>query len=322
MKKYFYIFIILCFGPILLFAQKGYKSDTLIYKKQGEPYKLMPKWEIGKSDTFSFSRIDMNIKNGDTTKNKRLSSKIIHQVININDTAILQIAKIGKEIYQQQVYYKNIIPKITRIKDFYEVVYQTDRSGTNIKVTNCLELQKHLIPDLQESIDLLKENKNEDVYLFSDYPNRMKDCKAVQSFLTNDLEMFHQLYNQLVPMKDTLKYQIKLTDTTDTKREMSMYLQVGVVTKGNGNKTFELSEDKTKGATIFETLATDLADMMKKTGDNWGDDDDDEINDENKTIIELDDFNYPVKIIKRNISSLKTKKGTTLHLFEYKIEKY
>ena len=168
MKRLFYIHLLLCFSPILSFSQKGFKSDTLIYKKQGEPYMLMPKWIVGKSDTFTFSRIDMIIKNGDTTANKRLSSKIIHQVVNINDTAIFQIAKIGKEIYQQQVYYKNIIPTNPRIKEFYEVVYQTDRKGTNILIMNCSELQKHLIPDLQESIDLLKQNKIEDVYLFSD----------------------------------------------------------------------------------------------------------------------------------------------------------
>lgn len=322
MQKRFYIQLLLCFIPILLFSQKGYKSDTLIYQKQGEPYKLMPTWVEGKSDTFSFSRLDMIIKDGDTTKNKRLTSKIIHQVQSINDTAIFQIAKIGKEIYQQQVYYKNNIPNNPRIKDFYEVVYQTDRNGTNIKIINCSELQKHLIPDLQESIDLLKQKKNEDAYLFSDYPNRMKDCKTVQSFLTNDLEMFHQLYNQLVPIKDTIKYQIRLTDTTDTKREISVYFQVSLVTKANGNKIFELSEDKTKGATVLEKLATDLAEVMKKADDNWGiDDEDEEINDEDKTVIELDRLNYPVKILRRNLSIEKTNKGTTFDLFEYKLEK-
>ncbi len=321
MQKHYYTYIFLCLCPILLFSQKGYKSDTLIYKSQGEPYKLMPKWVVGKPDTFNFSRIDLVIRNGDTTANKRLLSKIIHQVQSINDTAIFQIAKIGKEIYQQQVFSKKAIPNNPRIKDFYEVAYQTDRNGTNIKITNCSELQKHLIPDLQESIDLLKQ-KNEDVYFFSDYPNRMKDCKAVQSFLTNDLEMFHQLYNQLIPNKDTLKYQIKLTDTADTKREMSMYLQVSVISKKNGNKVFEISEDKTKGATVFETFTTELADILKKTDDNWGvDNDDEEYNDDDKTIIELDNFNYPVKIIKRNVSTEKTKKGITMDLFEYKLEK-
>lgn len=322
MLKRSYIQLLLCFLPILLFSQKDFKSDTLIYQKKGEPYKLIPLWIEGISDTFSFSRLDLIIKNGDTTKNKRLTSKIIHQVQSINDTAILQIAKIGKEIYQQQVYYKNNIPNNPRIKDFYEVVYQTDRNGSNIKIINCPELQKHLIPDLQESIDLLKQKNNEDVYLFSDYPNRMKDCKAVQSFLTSDLEMFHQLYNQLVPIKDTVKYQITLTDTTDTKRKMSVYLQVSLVTKENGNKIFELSEDKTKGATVLEKLATDLADVLKKVDDNWGiDDDEEEINDDDKTIIELDRLNYPVKILKRNISIEKTKKETTIDLFEYKLEK-
>lgn len=322
MKKCLCFQLLLCFSPILLFSQKGFKSDTLIYQKQGEPYKLIPMWTEGKSDTFNFSRLDMIIKNGDTTKNKCLTSRIIHQVQSINDTAILQIAKIGKEIYQQQVYYKNNIPNNPRIKDFYEVIYQTDRNGSNIKIINCSELQKHLIPDLQESIDLLKQRKNEDVYLFVDYPNRMKDCKAVQSFLTTDLEMFHQLYNQLVPIKDTIKYQIRLTDTSDTKREMSIYLQVSLVTKDNGNRIFELSEDKNKGATVLEKLATDLADVMKKVDDNLGiDDEEEEINDDDKTIIELDKFNYPVKIVRRNLSIEKTKKGIIFDLFEYKLEK-
>jgi hypothetical protein len=323
MNKTLFINLFLCFCPILVFAQMGYKSDTLIYQKQGKPYRLIPMWVSGKSDTFNFSRIELMIESGDTLINKRLTSKIIHQVQNINDTAIFQTAKIGKEIYQQQIYLPNTAPTNPRIKDFYEVVYQTDRDGTNIKILNCTELQKHLIPDLQENIDLLKEKKNKNVYLFSDYPDKMTDCKVVQSFLTQDLVMFHQLYNQLVPVKDTLKYQIRLTDTADTKRQISMYLQISVITKKNGNKIFKISEDKTKGATLSEILTTDLNDMIKKADDNWGVDGETATayNDEDNTIIELDKFNYPVKIIKRNISTETNTKKLTKDLYEYKIEK-
>ena len=81
-------------------------------------YKLSQSWKVGKADTFDLSRIDLIIKNGDTISNKRLFSTIIHKIENINDIAIIQKAKIGKEIYQQQVFYKNLIPSSPRIQDF------------------------------------------------------------------------------------------------------------------------------------------------------------------------------------------------------------
>lgn len=322
MQKHYYILFLFALLPVLLFSQKGYKSDTIIYQKQGEPYRLIPKWEINKSDTFNLSSIDLVIMDGDTIANKRLSSKIIHQVNKITDTAVFQTAKIGKEIYQQQVYYKNIIPENPRIKDFYVVEYQTDKNGENIKITNCADSQKHLIPDLEESLELLEQKNIDGIYLFRDYPNKMKDCQIVQSFLTNDLTMFHQLFNQLVPLKDTLKYQIRMTDTSDTKSEVSMYLQIKMTSKENGNTVFELSEDKTRGATVLENLTTELADILNRTGDNFGvDDDENELKDEDKTIIEVDKFNFPVKIFRRNFSSRKPKEGISLDLYEYKIEK-
>ncbi len=321
MKHVTCIYLILTLLPISLFSQKGYKSDTIIYQKQGEPYKLSQFWQVGKADTFNLSKIDLVVKNGDTTKNKRLFSKIIHKIEAINDSVIIQKAQIGKEIYQEQVFYKHL-PSNLRIKDFYEVVYQTDKHGANIKILNCADLQSHLILDLQESIDSLKKNNDENVYLFSDYPKRMKDCKIVQSFLTNDLEMFHQLYNQLVPLKDTLKFHVKLTDTSDTKREMSAYFQIKLTTKDNGNKVFELSEDKTKGSTLMNQVTGELAKMLTNLADDSeNEEDESEDSSDDKTIVEVDKFNYPVKIIKRDISTEKTKKGLTVDFYEYKIER-
>ena len=306
--------------PISLFSQKGYKSDTIIYQKQGEPYKLSQFWQVGKADTFNLSKIDLVIKNGDTTKNKQLFSKIIHKVEFISDSVITQKALIGKEIYQEQVFYK-YLPSNLRIKDFYEVVYQTDKHGANIKILNCADLQSHLIPDLQESIDSLRKNNDENVYLFDDYPKLMKDCKTVQSFLTRDLEMFHQLYNQLVPLKDTLKFQVKLTDTADTKREMSAYFQINLTTKDNGNKVFEISEDKTKGLTIMNNLTNELAKMLKNLANDSKKEEKSEDFYEDKTVVELDKFYYPVKIMKRNVSTIKTSKGLMVRFSEYKIER-
>ena len=307
--------------PISLFSQEGYKSDTIIYQKKGEPYRLSQSWQVGKADTFNLSKIDLVIKNGDTTKNKRFSSKIIHKIEAINDSVIIQKAKIGKEIYQEQVFYK-YLPSNLRIKDFYEVIYQTDKHGANIKILNCADLQSHLIPDLQESIDFLKKNDDKNAYLFSDYPNRMRDCKAVQSFLTIDLEMFHQLYNQLVPLKDTLKFQITLTDTSDTKRKMNAYFQIKLTTKDNGNKIFELSEDKTKGATLMNQVTGELAKMLTNLADDSENEEEGSENlSDDKTIVEVDKFNYPVKIIKRDVSTEKTKKGLTVDFYEYKIER-
>jgi hypothetical protein len=315
------IFSVLFLNLNFIFCQEEYKTDTIIYKKKGKPYILMPHWKVGRIDTFKYSRIDKIIEYGDTIKNEQIVSQIIHKVESINDTAIVQVAKIGKEIYQKQVFFKDFRPQDPLIKDFYTVVYMTNRNGTNIRILNCTELQKHLLPDLQLSIDFAKSKNMSGLNLFESQLNNMKECKSAQSFLTNDLVMFHQIYNQLVPKKDTLKYQIKSTQIADSKKEISLYYQINVVEK-KGNKIFEISEDAAKGDSYRDILQKELEETLDKDDETFGKDDMDfNVISEDKTTIEVDVENYPVAI-KRVMQSIeKSKEGTSIDLFEYRIEK-
>ena len=320
--KLTFIFIILLIAPFYVFAQNNNKIDTIIYKKQGEPYFLVPHWLVGKKDTFNLTEINTTVKNGDTILNKQLRSKIIHTVENINDSSIIQTAKIGKEIYQKLIFYNNKLPKNSLLKDFYSVKYQTNLDGTNIKILNCADVQKHLLIDLQIAIDSATISNDDNVYALKDYLKMMKECGNVQSFLMNDVEMFHQFFNQLVPIKDTLKYQVTIKDTINPERTIIAYYQVFLTKKLNGNKIFEFSEDKEKGATLFEQIAKGIENKLTEIDASKRPNNSDfKGTREEKTIIEVDRYNYPVAIKRLRIATKQTKKELKLDIRDYKIER-
>ncbi len=316
------IYAFLLFSNIL-FSQQNIKIDTLITSKKSETYYLTPSWTVGKTDTFIYTQNELWIEDGDTLKNKSITSKLLHQVVSMTDTSIEQIAWIGKEIYQAQVFSKDMIPKNPRIKDFYKVQYYTNRKGTDIKILNCGEIQNHLIPDLKDVLELgQKMGENQDFVNFcTDRIKRMEDCESVKTFLTNDLVMFHQMYDQLVPKKGFLDLKLKTIDTLNPKNEIIIFFKISVKNKPNGNKIFTLFEDKDKGITMMQQLNDKLKDVIKDD-ESWGKEDDEDFkNDEESTIIELDKYNYPIQVLRLINPKQKNKKGKNIDFYEYKIEK-
>ena len=110
MKKTLTLFLSLFTS--LVNAQSEPLFDTSFYSTNIRYEYLVPKFEVGQKATFNVSKVDVDMENGDTTKNKKQENTFSYSVTGKNDTAFIVDLKLDNETWEGILFDKDQPEKI------------------------------------------------------------------------------------------------------------------------------------------------------------------------------------------------------------------
>lgn len=297
-------------------------QNITVYEKQGKPRILIPKWQVtGKIDTFRLSMRDIELKNGDTIKDKSESSIFMHRVDAITSRYIDQTFWLSQEKYNDLLNTKTC-NLVDLGRPFLELKYRTPKSGKveDMQLLNCDAIQKEIAEHY--AIIAQCEAATDNDYLTQKINAKnlelVSNCEGIGKIFYSEILWLHLPYGQLIPKKGMLRYK---TAHKFGERTIDSYTYVNMIEGENGHRQYEVGEDTSKGAPAFVKTIKTIEKMTNPNRLLGLEPSQIIVEEEDKQIFEVDPQNYPVYYIRTRYSRLARNKEDKANFVVQKLER-
>ena len=318
--KFFNSFTLL-FLSFVLFSQTNPKMDTIYYSTDTRFEYLAPNVEVGDKSVFQLTRIDISINDGDTIRDARKNGVFSYEIIGKGETFYLAEIILDSILWKDLLFDNNQPVIHWRPKKVSNLIYQINNKGDYFKIYNCEEVYDFVLPFVNQKMDFYKGHEDEKWMMryLNALPEKLKDCEYLGKSIFNDLIFIHQLYGMPLPVKDTLKYELRPT-TIEDDMDFSVYYKIIKENLPNKTVKFSFGEDDNKGKMAMDHFSDAMLKMFSKMDSTLATEEIINKNTQTDYLI-FDRKNFPTEVFREIKNYRKTKSGEKQGYFLYKIKK-
>ncbi|HFA50306.1 MAG TPA: hypothetical protein ENJ95_14940 [Bacteroidetes bacterium] len=319
MEKFLTIIFVIVFE--YCHSQPNYQTDTTIYSIDTRHECLVPKVEIGQKAIYKITKTDIEIENGDTTKNEKKENIFSYAITGKNDTAYFVELKIDDEMWESILFSKKQPNKNWHPEEVPQLIFQINNKGDRYELTNCEEVYDYILPFMYGRTEYYRSTGETGSWMrhMESLPEKAKDCSFLSKIFTGELNFLHQLYGTPVPVDGILKYKIEKSHEGETDK-ITLYMKVVKENLSKGNVKYQMEEDREKGMTLQDQFFEEMKEMAIRMDSTLAHQKI-EMNSRDFNYLVFDKYNFPLKVY-REINSVYIRGESKKEDFNfYEIEK-